>query len=346
MAADSNSDRSASPQSSSHDGSNFGSGPTITLRFLVNSREAGSIIGKKGDNVKKLREESGAKVSISDSSSIERIASVTGSSGQVVKAFNMICDKFEEDTRRQDSSADSSYSVTFRLIVPNVCCGSLIGKSGANIKELRELTGASVQVANDMLPNSTERSVTISGTTHAVMQCIQRLCSIVAESKPSTSVIPYQPQLSSAALTGMFNGGGMGVRPQMGGMSNMGGNRGGMSKGPSQQGIMGDVPPLFSTPPNLFSGNYPAMLGGFTSSRSQTQEIIVPNEIVGTIIGKQGSTINEIRQHSQAMVKIADAEEGSKDRKVIITGSPAGISAATYLINTIRAKYESSPTRV
>lgn len=52
------------------------------------------------------------------------------------------------------------------------------------------------------------------------------------------------------------------------------------------------------------------------------------------------------RQHSQAMIKIADAEEGSKDRKVIITGSPASISAATYLINTIRAKYESVPTRV
>lgn len=46
------------------------------------------------------------------------------------------------------------------------------------------------------------------------------------------------------------------------------------------------------------------------------------------------------------MIKIAEAEEGSKDRKVIITGSPASISAATYLINTIRAKYESAPTRV
>lgn len=49
-----------------------------------------------------------------------------------------VCDW--QDTRRQDSSADSNYSVTYRLIVPNVCCGSLIGKSGANIKELREVS--------------------------------------------------------------------------------------------------------------------------------------------------------------------------------------------------------------
>lgn len=338
MAADSTSDRSASPQSSSHDGSNFDSGPTITLRFLVNGKEAGSIIGKKGDNVKKLREESGAKVSISDSSSIERIASVVGSSSQIVKAFSMICNKFEADTRRQNSASDSSYSLTFRLIVPNICCGSLIGKSGANIKELREASGATVQVANDMLPNSTERSVMVSGTTAAIMQCIQRLCTIVAEMKPSTSVIPYQPCLSGG-LPGIFNG--------IGGRSQMGMLNRGMSKGPSQQGIMGEVPSLFSSASSLFPGGFPAMLSGYQSSgRSQTQEIIVPNEIVGTIIGKQGTTINEIRQHSQAMIKIAEAEEGSKDRKVIITGSPASISAATYLINTIRAKYESAPTRV
>lgn len=311
----------------------------MSLRFFVNGKEAGSIIGKKGDNVKKLREETGAKVSISDSSGVERIASVFGSSSQIVKALSMICDKFEEDTRRQDGAPDSSLSLTFRLIVPNVCCGSLIGKSGANIKELREASGATVQVANDMLPNSTERSVMVSGTNAAVMHCIQRLCAIVAELRPTTSVISYQPRMSGG-LSGMFNG--VGGRPQMG----LGSNRG-ISKGPSQQqGIMGDVPPLFSSSSSPFPGGFPMLSGYQSSERSQTQEIIVPNEMVGSIIGKQGMTINEIRQHSQAMIKIADAEEGSKDRKVIITGSPASISAATYLINTIRAKYESVPTRV
>lgn len=350
MAADSSSDRSLSPQSSSHDGSHSdGLGQAITMRFVVNSKEAGSIIGKKGDNVKRLREETGAKVSISDSASIERIATVSGSRAQIVKAFNLICDKFEEDAKRSSDTGSNSYSSTFRLIVPNVCCGSLIGKSGSNIKELRETTGATIQVANDMLPNSTERSVTVAGKTDSIMQCIQRLCNIITETKPMSSVIPYQPHHISSSLSGMYNGGGMGGGGGGGGggrrLPNMTQNRGLSKGGPSSQ--MGIIPPLFSNAPNsLFSNNYPALMGGYQSNeRQQTQEIIVPNDIVGSIIGKQGTKINEIRQCSHAMIKIAEAEEGSNDRKVIITGSPASISAATYLINTIRAKYESAPTR-
>ncbi len=34
-------------------------------------------------------------------------------------------------------------------------------------------TGAQVQVAGDMLPNSTERAVTISGAPEAIIQCVE-----------------------------------------------------------------------------------------------------------------------------------------------------------------------------
>ena len=37
--------------------------------------------------------------------------------------------------------------ITLRLIVPASQCGSLIGKAGAKIKEIREVTGASIQVS-------------------------------------------------------------------------------------------------------------------------------------------------------------------------------------------------------
>lgn len=53
--------------------------------------------------------------------------------------------------------------ITFRLCVPATQCGSLIGKGGSKIRELRERTGASVQVAGETLPGSNERAVTISG---------------------------------------------------------------------------------------------------------------------------------------------------------------------------------------
>ena len=59
------------------------------------------------------------------------------------------------------SSKSGSSGVSLKLVVPASQCGSLIGKGGSKIKDIREVTGASVQVASELLPNSTERTVTI-----------------------------------------------------------------------------------------------------------------------------------------------------------------------------------------
>jgi polyribonucleotide nucleotidyltransferase len=71
--------------------------------------------------------------------------------------------------------------ITFRMIVPASQCGSLIGKGGSKIKEIREVTGASIQVASEMLPNSTERAVTISGSSKAITQCVYHICLVMSE---------------------------------------------------------------------------------------------------------------------------------------------------------------------
>jgi len=40
-----------------------------------------------------------------------------------------------------------------------------------------------MQVASEMLPNSTERAVTVSGGSEALTQCIYNICTIMAEVK-------------------------------------------------------------------------------------------------------------------------------------------------------------------
>ena len=42
-------------------------------------------------------------------------------------------------------------------------------------------TGAQVQVAGDMLPNSTERAITIAGTTQSIIECVKQICVIMLE---------------------------------------------------------------------------------------------------------------------------------------------------------------------
>jgi len=167
---------------------------SLTVRLIMQGKEVGSIIGKKGEIVKRFRDESGAKINISDGSCPERIVTVTGHTDAIYKAFKLICNKFEEDLANLVSPATvPKPPITFRLIVPASQCGSLIGKGGSKIKEIREVTGASIQVASEMLPNSTERAVTISGSSDAITQCIYHICSVMTESPPKGITVPYRP---------------------------------------------------------------------------------------------------------------------------------------------------------
>lgn len=57
----------------------------------------------------------------------------------------------------------------------------VLGKGGSKIKEIRESTGCSIQVASEMLPNSTERAVTLSGSADQITQCIYHICCVMLE---------------------------------------------------------------------------------------------------------------------------------------------------------------------
>eukprot|EP00095_Tigriopus_kingsejongensis_P005873 maker-scaffold38_size502422-snap-gene-2.24 protein:Tk05873 transcript:maker-scaffold38_size502422-snap-gene-2.24-mRNA-1 annotation:"poly -binding protein 3 isoform x4" len=169
-------------------------GASLTVRLIMQGKEVGSIIGKKGEIVKRFRDESGAKINISDGSCPERIVTVTGATDAIYKAFTLICNKFEEDLANLVSpNTVPRPPITFRLIVPASQCGSLIGKGGSKIKEIREVTGASIQVASEMLPNSTERAVTISGNSEAITQCVYHICLVMSESPPKGITVPYRP---------------------------------------------------------------------------------------------------------------------------------------------------------
>ena len=66
-----------------------------------------------------------------------------------------------------------------RLAVPSSQCGSIIGKQGVKVKEIRDLTQANIQVSQDSLPDSTERSVEISGSGEACLQATYHICTIM-----------------------------------------------------------------------------------------------------------------------------------------------------------------------
>ncbi|KAM6079156.1 poly(rC)-binding protein 3 isoform 31-T35 [Theristicus caerulescens] len=225
---------------------------TLTIRLLMHGKEVGSIIGKKGETVKKMREESGARINISEGNCPERIVTITGPTDAIFKAFAMIAYKFEEDITNSmsNSTATSKPPVTLRLVVPASQCGSLIGKGGSKIKEIRE-------------------AYTIQGQYAIPHPDLTKLHQLAMQQTPFTPLGQTTPAF----------------------------------------------PGLDASPP------------------ASTHELTIPNDLIGCIIGRQGTKINEIRQMSGAQIKIANATEGSSERQITITGTPANISLAQYLIN-------------
>nr|XP_043878931.1 poly(rC)-binding protein 2 isoform X7 [Solea senegalensis] len=278
---------------------------TLTIRLLMHGKEVGSIIGKKGESVKKMREESGARINISEGNCPERIITLAGPTTAIFKAFSMIIEKLEEDisSSMTNSTATSKPPVTLRIVVPASQCGSLIGKGGCKIKEIRESTGAQVQVAGDMLPNSTERAITIAGTPQSIIECVKQICVVMLESPPKGVTIPYRPKPSGSPV--IFAGG------QLTKLHQLAMQQSPFPIAPSNQGFTGID----------------------ASAQPSSHEMTIPNDLIGCIIGRQGAKINEIRQMSGAQIKIANPVDGSTDRQVTITGSPASISLAEYLIN-------------
>lgn len=415
----------------------------------MQGKEVGSIIGKKGDNIKRFREVSGAKINVSDSSCPDRIVTLTGSLDEVYNAFSMICSKFEEQilqvntssgaganissilaggpqagsgglaptsgsppassvndplfglpaggllgtaikdrslsgkeselltinnnstttinnnnlnapnknliannnnnnvkresnapgstTGSQQQGASPHPTVTIRLIVPASQCGSLIGRGGAKIKELRELTSAIIQVAPDVLPNSTERVVTIIGNVASLRLCTYQICKIMVETPPKGYVLPYRPKpalnpMLLAAATAGQAAAAYNLPGQFALSAHHDVNKLFVTNNPLAAAAAFNPTAAANLRAAAASSQAAAALSAVASQTMGSQEIAIPNGLIGCVIGKGGSTINEIRQLSGANIKISNTEEGSKNRVVTISGTPEAINVAQYLI--------------
>ncbi|KWU43546.1 hypothetical protein RHOSPDRAFT_19337 [Rhodotorula sp. JG-1b] len=273
---------------------------TITMRTLIVTQDASVIIGKQGKNINEIRDKSGSKLNITESvaGNPERIMSVSGPLDAVSKAFGLIVRRINDEPF-DVPSVPGSRAVTIRFIVPNSRMGSVIGKAGAKIKEIQEASGARLQASEAMLPGSTERVLSVSGVADAIHIAVYYIGTVLLEHPTATGNTSYRPGSDYGAAPV-----GSGSRPPM--------DRSG--------------------PPRTGGGMGPAVGPG-----AQSQAIFIPNELVGSIIGKGGAKINEVRQTSQCQIKINEPGEaapggGPNERLVTITGQPTGIQTAIQML--------------
>merc|ERR550539_405506 len=305
----------------------------LTLRCLMTGKEVGPIIGKGGEIIHNIREESGAKIHISDGSCPERVITVTGTTHAIFKAYTLICKKIEDEdggagsqVRPKDlKEGGGAVGLSMKLIVPASQCGSLIGKGGSKIKEIREITGANVQVASDTLPGCTERCVTVSGNQESITQCIYHICCVMLESPAKGSTVQYQPGRGGARHETPGRAGG-GAAHALAGLLGLGGGGAGALAAMAQLAHS-----------QIHDRREAGRTDRETDRPESSYQMSVPNELIGSVIGKGGSKIAEIRQMSGAMIRISKSEDPntspSTERQIVITGAGDSVALAKSLIN-------------
>ncbi|KAJ7063455.1 hypothetical protein C8F01DRAFT_1219521 [Mycena amicta] len=298
--------------------------PMIHMRCLIVTQDASIIIGKAGSHVNEIREKSGARVMVSESipGNPERILNVSGPLDAVSKAFGLIVRRINDEPF-DVPSVPGSRAVTIKFMIPNSRMGSVIGKQGSKIKEIQDASGARLNASEGMLPGSTERVLSVAGVADAIHIATYYIGTILIEAQermPSSATSTYRPTSNTR-------------RPPP--QSYPPASYTGSSYVPGYSNPYAPPPPA---PPQQHHHNPPPQ-------QLQTQQIYIPNDLVGCIIGKGGSKINEIRHMSASQIKIMEPGAvavaangapghggGENERLVVITGQPANIQMAVQLL--------------
>uniref|UniRef100_A0A674MH72 Heterogeneous nuclear ribonucleoprotein K n=1 Tax=Takifugu rubripes TaxID=31033 RepID=A0A674MH72_TAKRU len=375
----------------------------VELRILLQSKNAGAVIGKGGKNIKALRTDYNASVSVPDSSGPERILSVNASIDTIGKILLKIIPTLEEYQHYSGIDFDSE----LRLLIHQSLAGGIIGVKGAKIKELRELnfatnTQTTIKLFQECCPHSTDRVVLVGGKPERVIECIKVILELVSETPIKGRTQPYDPNFYDetydyGGFTMMFED--RGRRPVSGFPIRV---RGGFDRAPPVRSSRppppsrrdyDDISPRRGPPPPLSRGGrgstnlnpVPIILGDRFSHGSYhssmddrpserrsrgdrydsmvsavgrlkpseapcsrgsysdiggpviTTQVTIPKDLAGSIIGKGGQRIKQIRHECGASIKIDEPLEGSEDRIITITGTQDQIQNAQYLLqNSVR----------
>lgn len=146
----------------------------------VESREVGRIIGKGGSKIRQLQDDSGARINVSRDNSGPKVdVDISGTHEQVAYAKELIEQLIRSGDRGFGGGGFSSGGFGGEETVINVesrDVGKIIGRGGSRIRELREESGASIEVPRDRGPTV---AVTLKGSIEAVKKAKQLIEDII-----------------------------------------------------------------------------------------------------------------------------------------------------------------------
>ncbi|KAM7276788.1 hypothetical protein ACFE04_018654 [Oxalis oulophora] len=267
----------------------------VIFRIIVPSRQIGKVIGKSGQRIQKIREESKATIKIADAKGRheERVIIISSKDieNQVMNAeialqlISTLILKVDDDISTDTDMSKLAAANTIRLLIAGSQAGSLIGMSGQNIEKIRTLSGATITIlAPNQLPllcasqHESDRVVQISGDVPVVLKALQEIGVLLRENPPR-QVVSITPAYSCGNIR----------------------------------------PPQPHVDP--FSAEY------------VKYEMMISEAFIGGLIGKCGSHIAQIRSESGATIKVCGGKGEQQYRQIQFGGSAQQVALARQKVD-------------
>mmetsp|Transcript_21305 Transcript_21305/g.40765 ORF Transcript_21305/g.40765 Transcript_21305/m.40765 type:complete len:371 (-) Transcript_21305:97-1209(-) len=310
----------------------------FVLKFLTPEVLASAVIGKGGSVISRIRESTQARVGLTDhgefypSTDSRILTAQAHDEDSLVEVSRQIIAKLAECADGPAAGLDTISDrdeLKLKVVVPKMAVGGIIGKGGQAIKNLRETSGAKVSIAEPAVNTpSSDQLVTIIGSVQAleyVMSAVNReVQGISSESWFSSWASSPINAGGSSDYTSSWNGGSRNGYPPLdqpsygdGGHSSSGSGRG-RSHGSS--GIDEMIRVAQDLPSYVVE-----------DSRGFALSCIVPEKLVGGLIGRGGSGTKDIATRTNTEIRIRELHGDSENRQLNITG-PLASTCAAYML--------------
>ncbi|KAK7337920.1 hypothetical protein VNO77_18512 [Canavalia gladiata] len=343
------------------------------FRMLVPAQKVGGIIGRKGEFIKKIVEETRARIKILDgppgtaeravmvSAKDEPDSSLPPAVDGLLRVHKRIIDGLESDFTHAPSGMVGKVST--KLLVAASQAGSLIGKQGGTVKTIQEASNCIVRVlgAEDLpiFALQDDRVVEVVGDPTGVHKALELIASHLRKFLVDRSVIPIfemnmqmvNPHHLEHVPPHQPWGPPQGLPPNAGG---------GPGFGPTSQYmppprqldsyyLPTEMPPPVDKQPHHGISTYgrDASAGVHASSNTQsassivtqiTQQMQIPLSYADAVIGTAGTSISYIRRASGATVTIQETRGVPGEMTVEISGTASQVQTAQQLIQNFMAE--------
>ncbi|GAB7349138.1 hypothetical protein MBLNU459_g8081t1 [Dothideomycetes sp. NU459] len=291
-------------------GNGGGAGGNETETISVKSALVGLIIGRQGENLRRVESETGARVQFipaREPNATQRQCTISGPLRARENAKREIFRVIDDNGGPGDSAPPDARGAggsfggrgskqpqqpalrdgenSIQIMVPDKTVGLIIGRGGETIRDLQERSGCHVNIVAENKSIEGLRPVNLIGTPQAARIAQDMIMEIVESDTQGRSNAGPAPSRGGPAA---FNQG----------------------------------------------GGYNAGAGGFgrDDGGKSNEDIYVPSEAVGMIIGKGGETIKEMQNVTGCKINVSQPQQPDIQRQIGLVGTRAAIEEAKRAI--------------